>query len=252
VVLVAVLVSDRSGAVVLVAVLVSDRSGAVVLGAVLVSDRSGAVVLVAVPASDRPGAVVLVLDGLVLDGLVLDGLVLDGLVLDGLVLDGLVLDGLVLDGDVVEDVVLLVDEVVLLVDEEDVVLVVDVVLVLVLVLVLVVVGGGTSAHSGRLMTLLSRVTAPLRASRRPSTVAPMSAEMDVKARMVPWKAVRVPSVAEDDTCQKTLQGLAPLMRLTALSVAVIRVLSVLMMKTAAASPPASRVRVPVMPSVAPV
>ena len=80
----------------------------------------------------------------------------------------------------------------------------------------------------------------------------MSAEMDVKARMVPWKAVRVPSVAEDDTCQKTLQGLAPLMRLTALSVAVIRVLSVLMMKTAAASPPASRVRVPVMPSVAPV
>ncbi len=154
------------------------------------------------------------------------------------VLEGLVLDGMVLDGDVVEDVVLL------LVDDE-----VELLLVVVVVLVLVV-GGGTSAHSGRLMTLVSRVNAPSRASRRPSTVAPVSTEMDLKARMVPWKAVRSPSVAEDDTCQKTLQGSAPLMRLTALSVAVIRVPSVLMMKTASEPPPASRVKVPVTPSVA--
>ena len=65
-----------------------------------------------------------------------------------------------------------------------------------------------------MITLLSRVTVPLRARRRPSIVAPVCAVIEVRARTVPAKAEPVPIVAELDTCQNRLQAWAPLIRVT--------------------------------------
>ncbi len=56
------------------------------------------------------------------------------------------------------------------------------------------------------MTLLSRVTAPLRASARPSITAPVCTVMEVRARMFPLKKELVPMVAELPTCQNTLHA----------------------------------------------
>ena len=50
-------------------------------------------------------------------------------------------------------------------------------------------------------TLSSSVTAPLRASARPCTVAAWSSVIDVSAMTLPLNAVVVPSVAELPTCQ---------------------------------------------------
>jgi hypothetical protein len=58
-----------------------------------------------------------------------------------------------------------------------------------------------------------------------------------------------PRVAELPTCQKTLQACAPLVRITELDAAVIKVESALKIKTAAESPKPSRVNVPVIPKV---
>jgi len=118
--------------------------------------------------------------------------------------------------------------------------------------VVVVVEGGTTAHAGRLTVLESSVTAPLRASSRPSTNAPVFAVIDVKASTDPTKTEAVPSVAELPTCQKTLQALAPLTNATRLDVAVMSVEADWKMKTAPASPLASSVRAPVSPRVVPV
>ena len=55
------------------------------------------------------------------------------------------------------------------------------------------------------ITLVSNVTAPLRAQAAPQLiVAPVSNEMSVSARMSPLNVVVVPSVAELPTLQKTL------------------------------------------------
>jgi hypothetical protein len=54
---------------------------------------------------------------------------------------------------------------------------------------------------GLVMVLVSRVTAPFRASVRPSTVAPVVNVIEVKARMLPRNVEPVPSVAELPTCQ---------------------------------------------------
>src|SRR5438270_6767487 len=54
---------------------------------------------------------------------------------------------------------------------------------------------------GLVMVLVSRVTAPLRASVRPSTVAPVVTVMEVNARMLPRNVEPVPSVAELPICQ---------------------------------------------------
>src|SRR5438270_531721 len=72
--------------------------------------------------------------------------------------------------------------------------------------VVVVVGG--AAHMGRLTVLLSSVTAPLRASSRPITEAPVWAVMEVSAMIVPTNTELVPSVAELPTCQNTLHAWA--------------------------------------------
>src|SRR5512140_3575874 len=63
---------------------------------------------------------------------------------------------------------------------------------------------------------VSMVTAPFRASARPLTVTPVVMVIDVRAMTVPARVEPVPSVAELVTCQKTLHGLAPLMRATRL------------------------------------
>ena len=107
-----------------------------------------------------------------------------------------------------------------------------------------------AAHRDRVTVSLINVTAPLRARSLPFTVAPSFTEIDVKARMLPWNAVLVPSVAELPTCQKTLHAWAPLTRLTLLSVAVMSVDAIWKMNTARGSPCASSVRRPVSPSEA--
>src|SRR5580704_12868751 len=56
-------------------------------------------------------------------------------------------------------------------------------------------------HAGLVMVSVSRVTAPLRARRRPLMVVPVVTVIDVSARMVPRNVDPVPSVAELPTCQ---------------------------------------------------
>ncbi len=102
-----------------------------------------------------------------------------------------------------------------------------------------------AAHCELLRTLLSRVTAPLRASVRPITDAPLFTEMLVSASTLPWNAVVVPMVAELPTCQKTLHGEAPLISTTELSDAVVSVEPIMKTNCALGSPCASRVTVPV-------
>ena len=99
------------------------------------------------------------------------------------------------------------------------------------------------------MRLLSRVTEPLRASARPSMFAPVVTLIEVSAMMVPTKVESVPSVAELPICQNTLHGDAPLMRSTRLADAVVRPEPIWKTQTALGSPSASRVSVPVSPSV---
>jgi len=178
-----------------------------------------------------------------------------GAVLDDVVLDDevVVLDDVevVLVGDV--EVVLVGDVEVVLVGDVEVVLVGDVEVVLVgdveVVLVLVV---EATEQFGRVMVLLSRVTAPFRASSRPATVAPVLAVIDVRAKMVPTNTEFVPRVAELPTWKKMLHGSAPLMSTMRLADAVIRVLADWKMNTALGLPCASSVSVPVRESVVPV
>ena len=102
-------------------------------------------------------------------------------------------------------------------------------------------------HDGRVMVLVSSVTEALRARARPVRVAPVFRPVDCSDMMVPTKLVSVPSVAELPTCQKTLQGEAPLIRTTLLADAVVRVEPIWKIHTALGSPAASRVSVPVSP-----
>ena len=97
------------------------------------------------------------------------------------------------------------------------------------------------------MVLVSRVTAPLLASTRPATVVPVCTAAEVSARMLPTNVVLVPRVAELPTCQNTLHAWAPLIRLTVLFDAVVRVDPIWKMNTAFGSPWASSVTVPVKP-----
>jgi hypothetical protein len=87
--------------------------------------------------------------------------------------------------------------------------------------------GGTTTGGAALQVEVMKwsfisVTLPLRASALPWTVTVLSSVMDCRARIVPTKEEADPSVAELVTCQNTLQGLAPLMRLTELVDAVTR------------------------------
>jgi hypothetical protein len=101
-----------------------------------------------------------------------------------------------------------------------------------------------------LIVLLSRVTAPVRARARPFTVAPEVIVIDVRAMIVPARVEPVASVAELVTCQKTLQGLAPLMSVTLLDDDVMNVEVALKIQTEFGSFWPSRVSVPVRFDVA--
>jgi len=74
--------------------------------------------------------------------------------------------------------------------------------------------------------LESIVTEPFCARSLPSTVAHVMRVMLVSAKIFPTKLVVEPSVAELPTCQKTLQGLAPLISNTDEPLAVVRVLPI--------------------------
>jgi hypothetical protein len=63
-----------------------------------------------------------------------------------------------------------------------------------------------STHKSLTMVFEASVTAPLRANNWPSKVAPALAVMVVKAKTCPAKILFAPKVAEDPTCQKTLQA----------------------------------------------
>ena len=103
-----------------------------------------------------------------------------------------------------------------------------------------------AAQVSAVMVLVSIVTAPFRASRRPSTVAPVVAVIDVNARTLPIRWEPVPSVAELVSCQKTLHAVPPPRTTTELFDAVIRVAPDWKMNTAAGSPRVSSVNVPVI------
>ncbi len=118
-------------------------------------------------------------------------------------------------------VVVVVTGVVVVVTGVVVVVVTGVVVVVVTGVVVVVVVAVEQV--GTATWLSSSVTAPVWAKTRPLTVAPVSKVAVVSARIVPANDVDVPSVAEDPTCQKTLQACAPLISTTELLVAVVRV-----------------------------
>jgi hypothetical protein len=56
------------------------------------------------------------------------------------------------------------------------------------------------------MVVLFKVTAPFLARSLPLTVELPSSVIDVKASTFPIRVVEVPNVADDPTCQKTLQA----------------------------------------------
>jgi|GEM_PF-6535639 len=92
--------------------------------------------------------------------------------------------------------------------------------------VVVGAGGGTTtggAQVERETTLESSVTAPLRASTRPSTFALVVSVTEVNAIIFPLNVEFVPSVAELLTSQNTLHACAPFARTTLLALAVMRV-----------------------------
>ena len=103
---------------------------------------------------------------------------------------------------------------------------------------------GGAAQAGAVITLVSNVTAPVLASSRPVTVAPVCAVTDCLARTVPTNVELVPRVADDATCQKTLHEACWVVNVTTLLEAVIRVLEAWKMKTASGSVLLSRVTVP--------
>lgn len=95
------------------------------------------------------------------------------------------------------------------------------------------------------MSLLSNVTAPLRAYRPELVAAPVLMVMDVSARMFPAKSVYVPRVAELPICQKMRHGCASFITSTEALLAVVRVLPIWKMKTLLGLPRPSRVSCPV-------
>src|ERR1019366_9041354 len=86
------------------------------------------------------------------------------------------------------------------------------------------------------MTLLSNVTAPFRASALPSRFTPVVTVIDVSAKMFPLNIEFVPRVAELPTCQKTLQADAPLAKTIWLPLPVVSVDAIWKMNTASGLP----------------
>lgn len=108
------------------------------------------------------------------------------------------------------------------------------------------VGVAVAAQVVLVMVFVSSVTAPFRASARPSIVAPVVRVIDSRARIVPLKADPVPIVAELPICQKMLQDCAPPMRTTLLPDAVVSVEPAWKIQTS--SDPPESVSIPVSPN----
>jgi len=212
-----------------VAFVVADVAAVVDDGVVLADGVVEVVVsdgVVEVVVSD--GVVDVVVPGGVVDVVVFDGVV-DVVVFDGVV--DVVVPGGVVDVMVPGGVV-------------DVMVpggVVDVMVPGGVVDVVVCVG---AVHLERVMVLVSRVTAPFRASSLPLIVAPVWAVIEARARTVPTNLEPTPIVAELPTCQKTLHACAPLIRATLLFVFMMSVLADWKMNTAFESPCALSVTVP--------
>jgi hypothetical protein len=98
------------------------------------------------------------------------------------------------------------------------------------------------------IVLVFKVTAPFRANSWPWMLDPFFALIEILASTDPTKEELVPKDADVPTCQKTLQAWAPPVKIIELAVAVVSVEAVLKINTALASPPASRVKVPVTPN----
>jgi hypothetical protein len=101
-----------------------------------------------------------------------------------------------------------------------------------------------TGHPLVMVSLPLIVTAPVLASARPFRVPPFNV-MLVRARIFPTKSLFTSMVAEEPTCQNTLQGDTPIKDTLEL-VPVIRVLTILKINTSL-DPPLS-VRVPVNPA----
>jgi hypothetical protein len=99
-------------------------------------------------------------------------------------------------------------------------------------------------QSGTVMSSSSRVTAALRARAAPKMVSPVWTVIEVRARMLPWKVVPVPIVAELPTCQKTLQAEASPVRTIVVPDAVVSADGIWKMKEASGLSPPSSVSVP--------
>ena len=85
--------------------------------------------------------------------------------------------------------------------------------------------------------LVSKVTAPVRASALPFSVAPVVSVTDACAMMVPSNMVLVPRVAELPTCQTTLCDCAlPIRSTWLLPAAVSRVETIWKIQVALGSP----------------
>jgi hypothetical protein len=98
------------------------------------------------------------------------------------------------------------------------------------------VSGGALAQPWMETLLVSIVTSPFRARALPDTLAPFCRAMLVSARIFPTNWVVVPRVAELPTCQNMLQAVPPLITRTEELLAVVSLLAILKMKTAAALP----------------
>ena len=154
------------------------------------------------------------------------------------VIGGEVRGGNVVVGD--DPVVVVVGGAVVVVVGAVVVVVATVVVVVGAVVVVVPVA---ALQTEEVIVLPARVTPPFRARARPCSVAPVSIEIDVRARMLPTIAVVEPMVAELPTCQNTLHGCTPPVSTTLLPGPVMSVLTLWKIKTELALP--AKVKVPV-------
>ena len=103
-----------------------------------------------------------------------------------------------------------------------------------------------------MIVLVSKVTAPVLAINDPWIVAPVVAVTEMRASICPTKVEFVPKVAEEVTCQKTLQACAPFVNCTILAPAVVRESTAVKMKTALGSPFPFNVYVPVKLAAVPI
>src|SRR5688572_2139631 len=107
-------------------------------------------------------------------------------------------------------------------------------------------GGGVMLQGANVMSLLSSVTAPFRASALPPRMfASVFIVMLVSAIRFPMNEVVVPSVAELPIRHATPHGFPPLIKSTDDPLAVVKVLPVLNINVAFGFPCAFNVRVPV-------